>query len=68
MFIGVVGTYKGFTLFLSPESLWQSLLMILVSAGVGVVIYGYLALKSRLVNLLFGEKVDRLKEKLHLRI
>jgi O-antigen/teichoic acid export membrane protein len=68
MFIGVVGTYKGFILFLSPESLWQSLLMILVSAGVGVVIYGYLALKSRLVNLLFGEKVDRLKEKLHLRI
>ena len=68
MFIGVGGTYKGFTLFLSPESLWQSLLMILVSAGVGVVIYGYLALKSRLVNFLFGEKVDRLKEKLHLRI
>ena len=25
MFIGVVGTYKGFTLFLSPESVWQSL-------------------------------------------
>ncbi len=68
MFIGVVGTYKGFTLFLSPESVWQSLCMILVSATVGVIIYGYLALKSRLVNFLFGEKVDRLKEKLHLRI
>ena len=68
MFIGVVGTYKGFTLFLSPESVWQSLFMILVSATVGVIIYGFLALKSRLVNFLFGEKVDRLKEKLHLRI
>ena len=68
MFIGVVGTYKGFTLFLSPESVWQSLCMILVSATVGVIIYGFLALKSRLVNFLFGEKVDRLKEKLHLRI
>ena len=68
MFTGVVGTYKGFTLFLSPESVWQSLCMILVSATVGVIIYGYLALKSRLVNFLFGEKVDRLKEKLHLRI
>ena len=43
-------------------------MMILVSATVGVVIYGYLALKSRFVNFLFGEKVDRLKEKLHLRI
>ena len=68
MFIGVVGTYKGFTLFLSPESVWQSLIMILVSATVGVIIYGFLALKSRLLNFLFGEKVDRLKEKLHLRI
>ena len=68
MFIGVVGTYKGFTLFLSPESVWQSLFMILVSATVGVIIYGFLALKSRLLNFLFGEKVDRLKEKLHLRI
>ena len=68
MFIGVVGTYKGFTLFISPESVWQSLIMILVSATVGVIIYGFLALKSRLLNFLFGEKVDRLKEKLHLRI
>ena len=68
MFAGAGGTYKLLTLFLSPESVWQSLVMILVCAIVGVVIYGYLGMKSKLVNFLFGEKVDRFKEKLHLKI
>ncbi len=68
MFAGAGGTYKLLTLFLSPESVWQSLVMILVCAIVGVVIYGYLGMKSKLVNFLFGEKVERLKGKLHLKI
>jgi O-antigen/teichoic acid export membrane protein len=68
MLVGAGGTNKLLTLFLSPESIWQSLVMILVSAIVGVVIYGYLGMKSKLMNFLFGEKVDRLKAKLHLKI
>ena len=68
MFAGAGGTYKLLTLFLSPESVWQSLVMILICAIVGVVIYGYLGMKSKLVNFLFGEKVERLKGKLHLKI
>jgi O-antigen/teichoic acid export membrane protein len=68
MFAGAGGTYKLLTLFLSPDSVWQSLLIILASAAVGVILYGLLGMKSRLVNFLFGDKVDRLKEKLHLKI
>ena len=42
--------------------------MIIVTAIVGIVIYGYLGLKSKLVNILFGAKVEKVKEKLHLKI
>jgi O-antigen/teichoic acid export membrane protein len=68
MFLGTAGTYKMTTLFLSPESVGSSLVIVVLCAMVGVVIYGYLGLKLKLVNILFGNKVDRLKEKLHLKI
>ena len=55
------------TLFLNPESIVESILIIVITAIVGVVIYGYLGLKSKLVNFLFGSKVDNVKEKLHLK-
>ena len=56
MFAGAGGTYKLLSLFLSPQSVWQSLVMILACGLVGVVIYGYLGIRSKLVNLLFGKK------------
>jgi O-antigen/teichoic acid export membrane protein len=68
MLIGAGAAYKIFTLFLSPESAWQSLIIIAVCALTGVLIYGYLGLRSKLVNILFGDKVDKLKQKLHLKI
>ena len=68
MLIGAGAAYKILTLFLSPESAWQSLIIIAVCALTGVLIYGYLGLRSKLVNLLFGDKVDKLKQKLHLKI
>ncbi|WP_428911278.1 putative polysaccharide biosynthesis protein [Niallia sp. Krafla_26] len=68
MFLGAGGIYKLLLLFLSPESTLQSILIIAITATVGIVIYGYLGLKSKLVNFLFGTRVEKVKEKLHLRI
>jgi O-antigen/teichoic acid export membrane protein len=68
MFLGAGAVYQIFNLFLTPKSAWQSLIMILVCALVGFLIYSYLGLRSKLVNILFGDKVDRLKQKLHLKL
>ena len=67
MWGGTEIVYKLLLLFLSPASKGQSVLLILISAGVGAVIYFYLGLKSGLVNRLFGNRVDRIKQKLRLR-
>jgi hypothetical protein len=68
MWVGTEIVYKLLLLFLSPESKGESVLLIVVSAGVGAMIYFYLGLKSGLVDRLFGERVVRLKKKLRLRI
>ncbi|MCQ6274439.1 polysaccharide biosynthesis protein [Bacillus sp. V3B] len=67
MSAGAWGTYKLLSFFLTPQSIWQSVLMILICAIVGILIYGYLGLKSGLANSLFGDRVERLKQKLHLK-
>ncbi|MDR7239784.1 putative polysaccharide biosynthesis protein [Neobacillus drentensis] len=67
MWGGTEIVYKLLLLFLSPASKGQSVLLILISAGVGAVIYFYVGLKSGLVNRLFGNRVDRIKQKLRLR-
>lgn len=68
MWAGTEIVYKFLLLFLSPAYKGESVLLILVSAGVGAMIYFYLGLKSGLVDRLFGERVVRLKKKLRLRI
>ncbi|HYK72437.1 MAG TPA: polysaccharide biosynthesis C-terminal domain-containing protein, partial [Pseudoneobacillus sp.] len=56
------------TLFLSTESKFQSIIIIGVCAIVGAAVYFYLAFRSKLVYLLFGERAVRIKEKLRLRV
>jgi O-antigen/teichoic acid export membrane protein len=68
MWAGTGIMYKLLLLFLSPESKFQSIIIIVICAAVGVVIYFYLGLKSGLVNKLFGDRVDRIKKKLRLPI
>ncbi|MFV0560918.1 MAG: oligosaccharide flippase family protein [Enterococcus sp.] len=51
-------------LFLSKESKTQSLLVILLVAGVGASVYGYLALKTRLAENLLGQSMARLRKRL----
>ncbi len=67
MFIGTGIVYKLLTLFLSPAEKFSSLLLVVICAVVGVVIYFYLSYKSRLVNILLGDKVARAMKKLRLK-
>ncbi|MBI0576683.1 polysaccharide biosynthesis protein [Neobacillus cucumis] len=68
MWAGCEIVYRLLTLFLSPASKGQSLIIIVITAAVGAAIYFYLGLKSGLINRLFGDRVDRIKQKLHLRV
>lgn len=68
MFVVTKLTYEGLTLFLSPAFKMQALLIVAICAIVGAGIYFYLGLKSKLVNFLFGNRVDKLKEKLRLKV
>ncbi|MEH7414657.1 polysaccharide biosynthesis protein [Neobacillus drentensis] len=58
--------YKFLSLFLSPASKMQSVLIILISAFAGAAIYFYLGLKSGLATRLFGNKIERVLTKLKL--
>ncbi len=66
MFIGTKLMYSLLVLFLSPSSTIESLLIILICAVVGAIIYFYLGYRSKLIYFLFGKKADRLKQKLRL--
>jgi O-antigen/teichoic acid export membrane protein len=66
MWAGTEIVYQLLLLVLTPESKFQSLVIIMACAAVGAVIYFYLGLKSGLVNRLFGDRVDRIKRKLRM--
>jgi O-antigen/teichoic acid export membrane protein len=66
MFIGTFLSYKLLLLFLSPESTFQSLLIIVISAMVGAGIYLYLSYRSKLIYFLFGDRAVKIKQKLKL--
>ena len=66
MWVGTELMYKFLTLFLSPASKMQSVLMILISALVGAGIYFYLGLKSGLATRLFGNRLERMLTKFKL--
>jgi O-antigen/teichoic acid export membrane protein len=67
MLLAAGASYWLLTLFLSPDSKFESLVIISVCALVGAAVYFYLGFRSRLVYFLFGEKVDRLMGKLKLK-
>jgi O-antigen/teichoic acid export membrane protein len=56
-----------FGLFLSQESKFQSLLLVVFVAGIGGAVYGYLALKLRLAEKLLGSGMVRLRHKLRIK-
>ncbi|MBD8004625.1 putative polysaccharide biosynthesis protein [Bacillus norwichensis] len=61
----VFGAESVLSTVMDPESRWQSILIIVICVSVGVGIYGLLALKSNLANMLFGRRIHLLREKLN---
>lgn len=65
MMFGVVWMVTRFLhQFAIAETKGLALLYVLIGATVGVVVYGYLTLKVGLMQRLFGNQLDRLKQKL----
>lgn len=64
MLIPVYFVYYGLHSIMNPESRAQGLLLILICATIGAVIYGFLSLKSGLADRLFGDRLTRFKRKL----
>ena len=66
MWLGTEIIYKLLLLFLSPDSKFQSSIIILISAFAGAAIYFYLGLKSGLATRLFGDRIERVLTKFKL--
>lgn len=66
MAAAVYAIYRVLLLFLSTESTFQSILIIIICAFAGTLIYGYCGLRSGLADKLFGARLQRLKQKLHI--
>lgn len=67
MGLATVLTANGLELFLNPESKLQSLLSILITGAVGVLVYGFLALKTRLAEKIIGSQAKSLRIKLRIK-
>ncbi|WP_071460619.1 putative polysaccharide biosynthesis protein [Bacillus massilinigeriensis] len=64
MWSGTKIVYQILVLFLTPESKFQAIGIIIICSVFGAFIYFYLGLKSGLVIRIFGHRVDGLKKKL----
>lgn len=63
MFAGVWLTNKGLNMVHIPVGRWQALLYVMIGSGVGMVIYGFLAIKSGLAQQLFGDRLTRIMKR-----
>lgn len=64
MFIAVFAVLKGLIFFSPPETRLHATLYVLICAMVGVIVYGYLSLKTKLAQKLLGDKVNKIATKL----
>lgn len=66
MAVPVYYAYKGLLYVLSPETRFQSIIIIMICAAIGGTIYVYLGLKSGLADRLFGDRLGKIKRKLRI--
>ncbi|MFI8686069.1 oligosaccharide flippase family protein [Rossellomorea sp. NPDC077527] len=75
MFIGALNAvmagvvlvlYSILVKFLSPESGFQSIILVAICGGVGALVYFYLSMRSKLADRLFGDKITRIRSKLRI--
>ncbi|MEI2665933.1 putative polysaccharide biosynthesis protein [Rossellomorea sp. LJF3] len=52
--------------FLSPETGFQSIILVAICGGVGALVYFYLSLRSKLADKLFGDKISKIRSKLRI--
>ncbi|EUJ44997.1 putative polysaccharide biosynthesis protein [Paenilisteria rocourtiae] len=67
MAIAVLLAYQGFTLFINPESKFSSMLLLILCGGVGALVYGYLSLRLRLFDKVFGPRAATIRRKLRIK-
>ncbi|WP_163101173.1 putative polysaccharide biosynthesis protein [Peribacillus alkalitolerans] len=67
MTISVKIVFSLVSLGLDPTQRLQAIIVILLCALAGAAVYFFLALKSKLANRLFGDRIDKLQKKLKLR-
>ncbi|MBF2651431.1 putative polysaccharide biosynthesis protein [Listeria seeligeri] len=58
--------YHGLALFLNPEARFSALIMVMISAAVGVYVYAFLAAKTGLLDYILGDRMQKIRQKLHL--
>ncbi|KKK38411.1 cell division protein [Mesobacillus campisalis] len=63
---GTLAVYGAVSELLSPAAKASSIVIIVICAAAGSAIYFYLGFRSKLINRLFGDKVDKVKRKLRL--
>ncbi|MCA0150936.1 MULTISPECIES: polysaccharide biosynthesis protein [Rossellomorea] len=75
MFIGALNAvmagvvlvlYAVLVKFLSPETGFQSIILVAICGGVGALVYFYLSLRSKLADKLFGDKISKIRSKLRI--
>lgn len=68
MFLVVAGVQKLLTIFLSPARRMPALTIVVIAVMAGVIFYAYITLKTQLAQKVLGNKVERILNKLHIRI
>ena len=66
MFISVVAVNFLAVKILSPDHRTTALILVVIAVFVGVAVYGFLSVKTGLFQKVFGERADRILNKLHL--
>ncbi|KRL61777.1 putative polysaccharide biosynthesis protein [Latilactobacillus fuchuensis] len=67
MYIVTAGAVKLLYLVFNPYSRLQSVLVLVISVGIGAGVYAALALKTRLADFVLGTNMDRFRRKLKLK-
>ncbi|ANY13385.1 putative polysaccharide biosynthesis protein [Latilactobacillus curvatus] len=67
MYLVTAGAVKGLYLVFNPYSRLQSVLVLMISVGLGVAVYAALVLKSRLADYVIGSNLDRFRRKLRIK-
>ncbi|SDB33581.1 Membrane protein involved in the export of O-antigen and teichoic acid [Streptococcus henryi] len=66
--MGLVVTlgYYGLNFVISPDTRLSSVLYLLILGALGIAVYGFLALVTKLLDKLIGQRAETLRQKLHL--